>query len=142
MTQTGDAIDRELAKVTSASEVDAELAALKKELGAGAPAAEGTGSEGASRDRAHPRRGAVPPPRRGRRHAQRDRRAARGRGRAAKATRAAFATELAALVAAVRSHGTPVADDELVGSDAVVPDPDTTLDEARRLLSEEGLIPD
>ncbi len=38
MTQTGDAIDRELAKVTSASEVDSELAALKKELGAGAPA--------------------------------------------------------------------------------------------------------
>jgi hypothetical protein len=29
-----------------------------------------------------------------------------------------------------------------VGSDAVVPDPDTTLDEARSLLSEEGLIPD
>lgn len=55
---------------------------------------------------------------------------------------AAFATELAALVAAVRSHGKPVADDELVASDAVVPDPDTTLDEARSLLSEEGLIPD
>ncbi len=55
---------------------------------------------------------------------------------------AAFTTELGALVAAVRSHGTPVADDELVGSDAVVPDPDTTLDEARSLLSEEGLIPD
>ena len=46
MTQTGDAIDRELAKVTSESEVDAELAALKKELGTGAPAAEGTTIEG------------------------------------------------------------------------------------------------
>lgn len=55
---------------------------------------------------------------------------------------AAFAAELASLVAAVRSQGTPVADDELVGSDAVVPDPDTTLAEARSLLSEEGLIPD
>jgi hypothetical protein len=55
---------------------------------------------------------------------------------------AAFATELSALVAAVRSHGTAVPDAELVGSDAVVPDPDTTLDEARALLSEEGLIPD
>jgi len=55
---------------------------------------------------------------------------------------AAFATELGALVAAVRSRGTVVGDDELVPSDAVVPDPDTTLDEARNLLSEEGLIPD
>ena len=54
----------------------------------------------------------------------------------------AFATELDALVEAVRSHGTPVGDDELVPSDAVVPDPDTTLHEARSLLSEEGLIPD
>lgn len=46
MTQTGDVIDRELAQVTSASEVDAELAALKKELGAGASPAEGTALEG------------------------------------------------------------------------------------------------
>ena len=55
---------------------------------------------------------------------------------------AAFATELATLVEAVRSHGSAVGDDEVVPSDAVVPDPDTTLDEARNLLSEEGLIPD
>lgn len=55
---------------------------------------------------------------------------------------AAFATELDALVAAVRSHGTLLGEDELVPSDAVVPDPDTTLHEARSLLSEEGLIPD
>jgi hypothetical protein len=53
----------------------------------------------------------------------------------------AFAKELAALVAVVRSTGEALADDELVASDAVVPDPDTTMDEARRLLSEEGLIP-
>ena len=46
MTQTADAIDRELAKVTTGSEVDAELAALKKELGTGAPAAGGTAAEG------------------------------------------------------------------------------------------------
>jgi len=38
VTQTGDAIDRELAKVTTETEVDAELAALKRELGPGAPA--------------------------------------------------------------------------------------------------------
>ena len=53
-----------------------------------------------------------------------------------------FTKELSALVAAVRSQGDPLADDELVASDAVVPDADTTLDEARRLLSDEGLIPD
>jgi len=53
----------------------------------------------------------------------------------------AFSTELAALVAIVRK-GDAVGDDELVASEAVIPDPDTTLDEARRLLSEEGLIPD
>jgi hypothetical protein len=55
---------------------------------------------------------------------------------------AAFAKQLEALVAAVRSHGTALDDDELIGSDAVVPDPDTTLEEARSMLSEEGLIPD
>lgn len=54
---------------------------------------------------------------------------------------AAFSKELTALVAAVRNGGKRLADDELVESDAVVPDPDTTLDEARHLLSEEGLIP-
>ncbi len=47
MTQTGDAIDRELSQVTSESEVNAELEALKKELGTGsAPATEGTALEG------------------------------------------------------------------------------------------------
>lgn len=35
MTQTGDVIDRELAQVTQQSDVDAELEALKKELGTG-----------------------------------------------------------------------------------------------------------
>ena len=54
---------------------------------------------------------------------------------------AEFAKELAALVAVVRREGEALADEELVASDAVVPDPDTTMDEARRLLSEEGLIP-
>jgi len=35
MTQTGDPIDRELAAIAQGSEVDAELAAMKKEIGAG-----------------------------------------------------------------------------------------------------------
>jgi hypothetical protein len=55
---------------------------------------------------------------------------------------AAFTSALAALVSAIRDHGTPVPDDELVGSDAIVPADDTTLEEARSLLSGEGLIPD
>ena len=46
VTQTGDAIDRELSQVTSESEVNAELEALKKELGTGAAPAEGTAIEG------------------------------------------------------------------------------------------------
>lgn len=45
LTQTGDVLDRELSQVTAASEVDAELDALKKELGAGTPAAGGTAAE-------------------------------------------------------------------------------------------------
>ncbi len=54
----------------------------------------------------------------------------------------AFSAALEALVQAIRNHGNPLPDDELVPSDAVVPDADTTLEEARSLLSDEGLIPD
>lgn len=42
MTQTGDVIDRELAQVSAESEVNAELEALKKELGSGSAPSEGT----------------------------------------------------------------------------------------------------
>jgi phage shock protein A len=42
MTQTGDVIDRELAQVATQSEVDSELEALKRELGAGSAPAGGT----------------------------------------------------------------------------------------------------
>lgn len=55
---------------------------------------------------------------------------------------AAFADALEALISFVKSNGTELAVDEFVGSDAVVPGPGTTLDEARSLLSSEGLIPD
>lgn len=55
---------------------------------------------------------------------------------------AAFATALDALITYVRSNGTELDVDEFIGSDAVVPGPGTTLDEARALLSTEGLIPD
>lgn len=55
---------------------------------------------------------------------------------------AAFTSALDALISFVKSNGTEVATDEFVGSDAVVPGPGTTLEEARSLLSSEGLIPD
>lgn len=52
-----------------------------------------------------------------------------------------FHTALEALAQAVREKGAALADDEFVGSDAIVPGPDTSLAEARALLGEEGLIP-
>jgi hypothetical protein len=41
----------------------------------------------------------------------------------------------------VRSKGTPVADDELVGSDIILPPPDVSLEEAQSEFQGEGLIP-
>ncbi len=66
-----------------------------------------------------------------------------GLGRAVESgDEAAFSVALGKLVATIRELGEPLPVEELVPSDAVVPDADTTLDEARTLLSEEGLIPD
>ena len=42
----------------------------------------------------------------------------------------------------VRSEGERLSDDDLSASDAVVPPSDMTLEETKRLLSPEGLIPD
>jgi hypothetical protein len=42
----------------------------------------------------------------------------------------------------VRSEGVRLAHDDLTASDAVVPPSDMTLEETKRLLSPEGLIPD
>lgn len=54
---------------------------------------------------------------------------------------AAFSAALAELAAVIRRVGDPLPDDEFVGSDVVVPGPDTTLAEADGLLSDDGLIP-
>jgi hypothetical protein len=43
---------------------------------------------------------------------------------------------------AVRTNGSRVPDDDLRGSEAIVPPSDLSLDEARELLDGEGLIPD
>jgi hypothetical protein len=42
----------------------------------------------------------------------------------------------------VRANGAPVADDDLEGSDLILPPPDLTLAEAGREFTGEGLIPD
>ena len=54
----------------------------------------------------------------------------------------AFADSFPALLDYVRSHGTPVAEDELESSDVILPPSDVTLEEASRDFTGEGLIPD
>jgi PspA-Associated protein len=46
------------------------------------------------------------------------------------------------MVEAVRTNGSRVPDDDLRGSDAIVPPDDLSLDEAKQLFDGEGLIPD
>ena len=55
----------------------------------------------------------------------------------------AFRTALADLLANVRRLGSPLPDDSLAPSDAVLPAADSALDDVRALLadSDEGLIP-
>jgi len=45
------------------------------------------------------------------------------------------------LLAFIRDKGHPVADDELVGSDLILPPPDVSLNEAKSEFRGEGLIP-
>ncbi|HEU0214890.1 MAG TPA: hypothetical protein VFR13_12440 [Jiangellaceae bacterium] len=52
-----------------------------------------------------------------------------------------FRSALVALLDAVRTLGSPVADDALVDSDLVLPYAEAHIDEVRELLSGEGLIP-
>jgi PspA-Associated protein len=42
----------------------------------------------------------------------------------------------------VRSHGTPLGEDELEGSDVILPPADVSFAEASREFTGEGLIPD
>ncbi len=55
---------------------------------------------------------------------------------------AALEQHLNAIWELVSGEGTPLADEDLTPSDAVVPPFDLSLEEARRLLSDEGFIPD
>ena len=52
-----------------------------------------------------------------------------------------FHTALATLIAKVREVGKPVADDHLGPSELILPGADATLDEVRKLLHDDGLIP-
>lgn len=53
-----------------------------------------------------------------------------------------FPAALAALLSAVRAAGQPVADEELVTSDVVLPASEATVAEVKALFTDEGLIPD
>jgi hypothetical protein len=52
-----------------------------------------------------------------------------------------FRRTLEALLEAVRTLGTPLADDALEPSELILPAPDSTLEEVRAMLTEDGLIP-
>jgi hypothetical protein len=53
-----------------------------------------------------------------------------------------FREHFAALLDFVRSHGTPVADDEIETSDLILPPADLSFAEATTEFTGEGLIPD
>ena len=52
-----------------------------------------------------------------------------------------FSHALDALLTAVRSEGDQLPDDSLVDSDLILPPRDSTIEEVREMLSDEGLIP-
>jgi hypothetical protein len=54
---------------------------------------------------------------------------------------AAFRPALAALLARVRQVGSPAEADDLRPSELIIPRQDASLDEVRKLLTDEGLIP-
>lgn len=53
-----------------------------------------------------------------------------------------YRTQFDALLALVREHGTPVGDDELIGSDVLLPAEDFSFEEAKQEFTGEGLVPD
>jgi PspA-Associated protein len=54
----------------------------------------------------------------------------------------AFGPALAALLARIREVGSPVQADDLRPSDLIIPQADATMAEVRKLLTDDGLIPD
>ena len=54
---------------------------------------------------------------------------------------AAFTAALHGLLAEVRAHGSPLPSDRLEPSDLILPAEDTSMNEVRKMLTGEGLIP-
>ncbi|MGH9041112.1 MAG: PspA-associated protein PspAA [Acidimicrobiia bacterium] len=54
---------------------------------------------------------------------------------------AGFRSTLDALLARVRELGTPLPDDSLSPSELFLPAPDATIEEVRKLMDDEGLLP-
>ncbi|MEV0224269.1 hypothetical protein [Streptomyces sp. NPDC050704] len=52
-----------------------------------------------------------------------------------------FRRTLGALLDAVRRLGTPLPDDALEPSELILPSPEATLEEVRKMLTDDGLIP-
>jgi hypothetical protein len=55
---------------------------------------------------------------------------------------ARFTELFAQIIALIRTEGTTLPEDELHGSDVIVPPPDTSFDEAKHEFTGDGLIPD
>jgi len=54
---------------------------------------------------------------------------------------ASFRPALAALLARVREVGSPTEAGDLRPSELIIPQPDATMDEVRKMLTDDGLIP-
>ena len=54
---------------------------------------------------------------------------------------AGFAAALSSLLSRVRAIGTPLEADSLQPSELILPQEDATMDDVRRLLADDGLIP-
>ena len=54
---------------------------------------------------------------------------------------AAFTAALTRLLAQVRVQGSPLPPDTLESSDLILPNEDSSMDEVRKMLTDEGLIP-
>ena len=55
--------------------------------------------------------------------------------------KSAFAAALRGLIDQVRAQGSPLPTDSLEESDLILPHPDSSMDEVRKMLTDEGLIP-
>ena len=53
----------------------------------------------------------------------------------------AFTAALTGLLAQVRTQGSPLPPDTLESSDLILPNEDSSMDEVRKMLTDEGLIP-